>query len=133
MKYKVFWKGECLGEFSVSEIEDRLSRGALGLLHTVELKTGRRIELSEFLSNKEFDSDSFNNGKLEFKEFDLSIFGFVLAGMSFLSVYVYLVAIIYCGFLLQSGRRNFCFTIFIVSTIIALSGYFFFSELIADI
>lgn len=133
MKYRIFWKGECLGSFSAEEIEDMLSRGALGLLHSVELKSGRLVSLSEFFSNRDFALEGADSADSSGAEFDFSTFGFILAGMSFLSVYVLVSALVYCAFLLRVGRRGLALAVSVVSILLFLSGYIFFSELLPKI
>lgn len=132
MKYRVFWKGECLGEFSVGEIEDMLSRGAIGMLHSVELKSGKCVQISEFLSDGSlniFDEPyAAKDG-----DFDFIGFGYVLAGMSFLSLYIYAVTLIYCAFLLKGKRTKSAARIAIFSSIAALAGFAFFEKIISAV
>lgn len=132
MKYRIFWKGECLGSFSVEEMEDMLSRGALGLLHSVELKSGRMVSLSEFFSNDSAALEGADSTESARGEFDFSTFGFLLAGMSFLSVYVFVSALAYCAFLLKVGRGGLALAISLVSLLLCLTGYIFFSELLPN-
>lgn len=133
MKYRVFWKGECLGSFSAEEMQDMLSRGALGLLHSVELKSGRMVSLSEFFSSGDLAAEGADSAGLGGAEFDFSTFGFLLAGMSFLSVYVLVSALVYCAFLLRVGRRGLALAVSLVSILLCLAGYIFFSELLPKI
>ena len=133
MRYRIFWKGECIGSFSALEMRDMLARGALGLLHSVELKDGRQVSVSDFFSMPESERELELDCSQEVGEFDLNSFGFLLAGMSFLSVYVFVSAALYCAFLLKSGRGKLALSVFLVSLILAIAGYLFFAELLPNI
>lgn len=49
IRYKLIWMGQHLGPFTKAEIDERLARNEIGRSHIVELPTGERLPLGEFL------------------------------------------------------------------------------------
>ena len=130
-KFKVYWKGEFVGEFDAGELRDEVARGTIGYLHGVRLKSGKFISVGDLLqkldnSAEEFDFEAeFTKENGIAGEFEFAIFGYALAGLSFLSMASMAGSFLYCIFLAKSGRGKLAAQIFILSLIIGLLGLFF--------
>ena len=130
-KFKVYWKGEFVGEFDAGELRNEVARGTIGHLHGVRLKSGKFISVGDLLqkldnSAEEFDFEAeFAKENGTAGEFEFAIFGYALAGLSFLSMASMAGSFIYCIFLAKSGRGKLAAQIFLLSLIIGLLGLFF--------
>ncbi len=130
-KFKVYWKGEFVGEFDAGNLRDEISRGTIGHLHGVRLKSGKFISVGDLLqkldnSAEDFDLEAeFAKENESAREFEFAIFGYALAGLSFLSMASMAGSFLYCIFLAKSGRGKLAAQIFILSLIIGLLGLFF--------
>ena len=51
--YKLIWKGETIGSFSVDDIREMLKSGKIGLMYQIELPSGEIVFLKDF-----FDENS---------------------------------------------------------------------------
>ena len=132
-KFKVFWKGECVGEFSLEEIREGAGRGVFGALHSVELEAGKTATVADILNPPAAAAQGGEHGFEEGlaasqapkKNFDFVLFGYTLAGLAFISPASMLGAFFYCIFLLRSGRGQLAWQIFILSLIIGILGFCF--------
>lgn len=138
-KFKVYWKGEFVGEFDAGELRDEISRGTIGHLHGVRLKSGKFISVGDLLQKLDNSAEDFDL-KAEFAkengtegEFEFAIFGYALAGLSFLSMASMAGSFIYCAFLAKSGRGKLAYPIFALSLVIGLLGFFFNKILLSSI
>lgn len=130
-KFKVYWKGEFVGEFDAGELRNEVARGTIGHLHGVRLKSGKFISVGDLLQKFDNSAEDFDleaefakeNGSA--REFEFAIFGYALAGLSFLSMASMAGSFLYCIFLAKSGRGKLAAQIFILSLIIGLLGLFF--------
>ena len=130
-KFKVYWKGEFVGEFAEDELRGEVSRGTIGHLHGVRLKSGKFISVGDILQKlddtaEDFDFEAeFAKENVGAREFEFAIFGYALAGLSFLSIASMAGSFLYCIFLAKSGRGKLAAQIFLLSLIIGLLGLFF--------
>jgi len=49
IRYKLIWMGQQLGPYTKAEIDQLLAKNEIGRSHIVELPTGDRLPLGEFL------------------------------------------------------------------------------------
>lgn len=141
-KFKVYWKGDFVGEFTADELRGEVARGTIGHLHGVMLKSGRFASVGDVLQSvgesggEEFDLEAELNrtdaAKAE-NEFDFLIFGCVLAGLSFLSLAATIGAAAYCLFLAKSGRGKLATQIMLLALCIGALGFFFNSYVLSAI
>ena len=130
-KFKVFWKGDCVGEFSVEEIRDRVGRGDFGALHGVLLDSGKTVSVAEVLRCASSREGPDIAGEFEAeapaaeKNFDFLIFGYVLAGLAFVSWTSLFGAVFYCAFLYKSGRGQLARQFLTLSLLIGILGFCF--------
>lgn len=132
-KFKVYWKGEFVGEFTVDELREKVARASIGSLHSVLLSSGKFVSVGDLLSKVgEFKEDEDFNLENEpehsiakEENFEFMLFGYALAGLSFLSIASAVGAVIYCIFLAKSGRGALASQILFLSIVIGILGYFF--------
>ncbi|MBR6388632.1 MAG: hypothetical protein IKS15_00725 [Opitutales bacterium] len=128
-KFKVFWKGECVGEFTLDEIREGAGRGVFGALHSVELEAGKTASVADILNPPAHGcvrGVAEENPPLSpKKDFDFILFGYTLAGLAFISPASLFGAFFYSIFLLRSGRGQLAWQIFILSLIIGVLGFCF--------
>ncbi|MBR4598372.1 MAG: hypothetical protein IKO42_08270 [Opitutales bacterium] len=127
-KYKVFWKGECVGEFTAEEIREGVGRGTFGALHSALLNSGKMVSVSELLRRVGeglVEGGQNSEGGSAKKDFDFLIFGYALAGLAFLSPASLFGAVFYCAFLYKSGRGALAGQLLILSLFIGILGVCF--------
>lgn len=126
-KIKVFWKGECVGEFSVEEIREGVGRGTFGALHSAEIEPGKIVSVADILNPQGAPAQGVVEGSQSSlpADFDFILFGYALAGLAFISPASLFGAFFYCAFLRKSGRGQLAWQIFILSLIIGVLGFCF--------
>lgn len=120
-KYKVIWKGKCIGEFTRTEISENLDLGKIGLIHEVEVSCGNYTSVKDFLNSDKVNEISEN------REFEFSLFGYMIVGFSFLSWVGMFCGILYAIFLFRDKKKNLGMQIFSFSIIFWFMGYLFFN------
>ncbi len=131
-KFKVYWKGEFVGEFTLEELRSEVARAAIGSLHSVLLNSGKFISVGDLLQklgdekNEEVDfSIEQESAKEEVSDFEFTWFGYALAGLSFLSISTAIAAVIYCIFLAKASKNGLATQILFLSILIGAMGFFF--------
>ncbi len=128
-EYYLKWKGVESGPYSRDEINAMLASGRAGLLHKIRRTDGPWTLLKDF----DFNSQNFENrdcagsktGRVAGGEsFQLLLYG--LSGSSFLSLYVYAVALAFCAFFLVFKDNKSALRFFLISSISFLCGNIFF-------
>lgn len=160
-KYRVRWKNEEVGKFSVPEIRQMLASGKLGFFHTVLTDEGW-VFLQNFLETAEDDSsDDFTLGQIQefeksnenlkqecvssqkpvknrasrnaHKNSRLSVFGYSLAGLAFLSFYFAVATVIFAfAFKDYLGKKEALRVVYI-SLATSLLGLLFFKEVLPQL
>ncbi|MFR6032920.1 MAG: hypothetical protein ACLUKN_06890 [Bacilli bacterium] len=100
--------------------------GKIGLIHYVREENSANWHLfREFLSGKTLAKPSPVDDAKKTSLY-LQYFAYLLCGRGILSPYIYLCALALCAYLFFACNKRFALEIFGVSTVIAVSGIFFF-------
>ncbi len=124
--FYILWKGTESGAYSAKDIRDMLNTGKIGYLHLVRTKSSQWIALKDVdldklsceakiaVKNKEKQSDFFT----------LSLY--IVAGLSFLSAWIFVVSIVLSVLGWNKGERCNALISLVLSAVIAICGLMFF-------
>ena len=136
-KYEIVWKGEAVGNFTREEIAESFARGAVGMLHSVVLDGGREVGVGEFLASSHEDGATEDaqpdRGASPCAGSDFAVFGYLMGGLSFVSVCFCVSAFVFAFFLFRAGDRKTAAGVCAAAFACAVLGLFFFRVILPEL
>lgn len=137
--YKLIWKGETIGSFSVDDIREMLKSGKIGLMYQIELPSGEIVFLKDFFDENSLemnvnmginaDSSCENKKSISQKNDSFVYLLYGLCGASFISAYIWIAALALAGAFYCQGKSKLALWTALLSTIMMGFGIVFFKYL----
>ncbi len=123
--YYISWKGEESGAYNATEIRNMLNTGKIGYLHLIRTKESKWIPIKD--ANLDALPQAETVPQIEKKSDSLPILLYGIAGLTFLSAWIFLVSALLSIYIYTSAndKRNAIISLIVAATI-TLSGIIFF-------
>lgn len=119
-KYKVYWKGRAIGEYSRDEILMQLNYGKLGMLHFVDLGRGELVPMQSFVELQEVKAQNPQTPAAAI------LVAYFLSGLCFLGWPFLAVFAPYCYWIFHKGQKKAAAYTLVLALAFLLLGTLFF-------
>ncbi len=119
-KYKVYWKGRAIGEYSRDEILMQLNYGKLGMLHFVDLGRGELVPMQSFVELQEVKAQNPQTPAAAI------LVAYFLSGLCFLGWPFLAVFAPYCYWIFRKGQKKAAAYTLVLALAFLLLGTLFF-------
>lgn len=119
-KYKVYWKGRAIGEYSRDEILMQLNYCKLGMLHFVDLGSGELVPMQSFVELQEVKAQNPQTPAAAI------LVAYFLSGLCFLGWPFLAVFAPYCYWIFRKGQKKAAAYTLVLALAFLLLGTLFF-------